>query len=248
MAPRGASAKYIDEIIALIRGGMTGAEACKSNPNFPSYRALTEWATKNGRKDEISMAWRERERDPATATMKTNLTYTEEQYDAAIELLTRNPRKSIRSQANEIGLDLPSRKLIYHRARKDPAFAARFAAAKQSIQTVVSKHTPRAPRPLYQSNLLRRALLAHPLYRAANRAVPRGKDYSEDVIQEIVLAVIEGELSKTDIAAKGNSFGFKRLHIPDGMISLDEPTFVRNRESERMTLIDTISTNSILHF
>ncbi|WP_197083270.1 hypothetical protein [Afipia felis] len=181
--------------------------------------------------------------------MKTNLTYSEEQYDAAIELLTRNPRKSIRQQATALSVDLPDRKLVYSRARKDPEFAARFAAAKKAIRSVISRHTPRAPKPVYRSNLLRRALLAHPLYRAANRAVPRGKDYSEDVVQEIVLTVLEGELSPDDIAARGNAFGFKRLRIPGGIMSLDEPTFVRNRESGRTMLVDTISyDNEIVYY
>jgi hypothetical protein len=246
MAPRGASAKYIGEIVALIRGGMTGAEACAAKAEYPNYRSLSEWATKNGRVDELRAAWRDREKSD-NARMKTNLIYSEEQYDAAIELLTRNPRKSLRQQAHAIGLDLPGRRMIYQRARRDPEFAARFAAAKKSVRTVISKHTPRAPKPVYKSDLLRRALLAHPIWKAARRAVPYS-EYSEDVVQEIVLAVLEGELSETDIAAKGNSLGFKRLRVPAGMKSLDEPTFVRNRESERDTLIDTIATDSEITF
>lgn len=246
MAPRGASAKYIDEIIALVRGGMTGAEACAAKPDYPSYRSLSEWATKNGRMAELRAAWRERERDPATATMKTNLTYTEEQYDAAIELLTRNPHKSIRSQASKLGLDLPGRETIYLRARRDPAFAARFAAAKHLVRSVVSRHTPRAPKPVYRSNLLRRALLAHPIWKAARRAVPR-TEYDDDVIQEIVLAVLEGELAVEDIAVKGNTFGYRRLgnHV---FTSLDDRVRIKGRESERDTLIDTISADNEIIF
>jgi hypothetical protein len=241
------SEKYFDEIVALIRGGMTGAEACKSNPDFPSYRSLTEWATKHGRKEEISAAWRGREKSD-NARMKTGLKYTEEQYDAAIELLTRNPHKSIRSQAAALSVDLPDRTLIYARARKDPEFAARFAAAKRTVKSVVSRHTPRAPKPIYKSNLLRRALLAHPLYRAANRAVPRGKDYSEDVVQEIVVAVLEGELAAEDIAVKGNTLGYKRLRIPGGFASLDDRVRIKGRESERDTLIDSISSDNEIVF
>lgn len=239
------SEKYIDEIIALIRGGMSGIEACKSNPDFPSYRSLTEWATKHGRKDDISRAWREREKSD-NARMKTNVVYSEEQYDAAIELLTRNPRKSIRSQASSLGLDLPGRKTIYLRARKDPAFAARFAAAKHSVKSVVSRHTPRAPKPVYKSNLLRRALLAQPIWKAARRAVPRS-EYDDDVIQEIVLAVLEGTLTAEDIATNGNTFGYKRLgrHVFE---SLDSRVRIKGRDSERDTLIDTISTDCEIIF
>lgn len=240
------SEKYIDEIIALMRVGMTGVEACKSNPDFPSYRSLTEWATKHGRKDDISRAWRDREKSSG-ARMKTNVVYTEEQYDAAIELLTRNPHKSIRSQAAALAVDLPDRGLIYTRARKDPEFAARFAAAKKTIRSVVSRHTPRAPKPVYRSNLLRRALLAHPIWKAARRAVPRS-DYADDVIQEIVLAVLEGELAAEDIAVKGNTLGYKRLRIPGGFASLDDRVRIKGRESERDTLIDSISSDNEIVF
>lgn len=225
---------------------MTGAEACAAKPEFPNYRSLSEWATKNGRMDELRSAWRDREKNPDAARMKTNVLYSEEQYAAAIELLTRNPRKSIRRQASQIGLDLPGRAMIYLRARRDPEFAARFAAAKKSVRTVISKHTPRAPRQVYQSNLLRRALLAHPLWKAARRAVPYS-DYDDDVVQEIVLAVLEGTLTADDIATKGNSLGYKKLGR-QVFESLDAPTKIQNRESNRGTLVDTISSDSEIIF
>mgnify|MGYP001118528659 CR=1 FL=1 len=240
------SGKYFDEIIALIRSGKTGIEACKSNPDFPSYRSLTEWATKRGRKEEISKAWREREKSPA-ARMKTNLTYTEEQYDAAIELLTRNPRKSLRQQAKALSVDLPSRETIYLRKRRDPEFAARFAEATKNIRSVVSRHAPSVPKPVYRSNLLRRALLQHPVWLAAKRAVPAGTACTEDVIQEICLAVIEGTITAEEIAKRGNKLGYERLrrHV---FASLDAPTRIQNRESERGTLVDTIANENGIVF
>lgn len=242
LAPRGASRLYIDEIIALIRGGMTGAEACAAKPDYPNYRSLTEWAEKNGRMADISAAWRGREKSDS-ARMKTNLTYTEAQYDAAIELLTRNPRKSLRQQAKALSVDLPSRETIYLRKSRDPAFAERFEAATKNIRSVVSRHTPATPRPIYRSGLLRAALLRSELYRAAKKAVPFTQ-HSEDIIQEICLAVLDGKLQREDIATKGNKFAWARIRVPL-IESLDQPVFERD---ERMSRVDMMTTNEILFY
>lgn len=247
MAPRGASAKYIDEIIALVRGGMTGAEACAAKAEYPNYRSLSEWATKNGRMAELKAAWRERERNPATAKMKTNVKYTEAQWDAAIELLARNPRKSIRKASKELGLDLPPRESIYQRKRHDKAFEARWLAAVGILRSVKARHDgPTKPKSPTKSGLLARALRAHPIWAAARRAVPHS-DYDDDVIQEIVLAVLEGSLSAADIRSKGNTLGYKRIkrHVFD---SLDAPKRMQGRESEREMLIDTIATDNGIIF
>jgi hypothetical protein len=246
MAPRGASAKYIDEIIALIAGGMTGAEACAAKAEYPNYRSLSEWATKNGRMAELKAAWREREKSPA-ARMKTNVKYTEEHWDAALELLARNPRISIRKASKSLGLDLPPRGRIYGRTRSDPAFAARWREAVGSFKTVKARHEgPSKPKSPTRSGMLLRALRAHPLWIAARRVVPYSEN-DEDIIQEIVLAVLQGDLAQDDIKAKGNKLGFKRLQIPT-FDSLDAPTKIQNRESEREMLIDTIATDNEIIF
>ena len=89
------------------------------------------------------------------------------------------------------------------------------------------------------------SLRAHPLWIAARRAVPRS-EYDEDVIQEIVLAVLVGELEASDIKSKGNTLGYKRLgrHV---FTSLDEPMRI-GRERDRGTLIDTIATDNEIVF
>lgn len=248
LAPRGASAKYIDEIIALIAGGMTGAEACASRPEYPNYRSLTEWAAKNGRMVDISAAWRGREKSD-NARMKTNVIYTEEQWDAALELLAANPRKSIRRLADQLGVDLPPRGLIYQRKRRDPDFAARFAEAVKATQSVISRHTPTAPRPVYRSGLLRAALLRNEYYVAAVQAL-KGRIYRDDIREDalsyITLALLEGDITIEQLREDPNRV-IKNFLSSERFVfeSLDAPVF---HKDERMSRVDMMSTNELFSY
>lgn len=73
--------------------------------------------------------------------------------------------------------------------------------------------------------LHKKALLANEIYVAAAKALPRGLDSSmrDDVISEIVLAVVEGTVSVADIPKKAWAMAQAccRKYNPRGFVSLD---------------------------
>ena len=223
MAQQSKSEKHFDAIIALIRGGMTGAAACASDPDFPSYRTLTEWATKHGRKDAISAAWRQREKSDG-ARLKTNEKYSPAQWQAVLDVFEQNPRKSQRDlDAILTAAALPSRRLIQHKRQRDADFDARFKAVANIKRKRAGRPDPAPPAPVYRSHELRRLLMADPIFAAAARAVPRkfDPDVRDDLISEIALGLIEGRLITDQIGYDTVGETLKKMRFR--FDSLDSP-------------------------
>jgi len=253
---QGASPRYFDEILALIRGGMTGAEACASKPEYPGYRSLTEWAAKHGRKEEISAAWREREESRTTARMKTNLRYTEQQWTEVLELLVANPQATERRFfATICPRHLPPRHAVNARRKSDPIFAKRYREAQLRRPAVI----PRGPnynviargrqayirKQTFPSGMLKRALQANMLFVTADQAVSSNlpDDARDDVISTLIERVLSGRIEIAEIPAcsRGVIHEWFKTNSSPYQRSLDQRVFGEDGE-DSTAFVDTITT------
>lgn len=119
--------------------------------------------------------------------------------------------------------------------RRDPAFAARFDALPKPRRTGISR--------IASTEARNSRLLQNELYSAAWAAVPAGlpQHVRDDVISEIVLAVLMEEIRLDQIKASAPKFmaqHYKMHPAKFGPISLDAPAF---RDGGRDTIGDTIS-------
>jgi len=111
---------------------------------------------------------------------------------------------------------------MYHRANRNPAFRKRFynAMASHTAQCAYL-YTAESEEP----RLLLASLLKDDLFAAAFNRFKKFHEVRYDLVQEFVLAVLEGRLSKADLKnvkamrdirkrALGSSFEFQSLDAP----------------------------------
>lgn len=238
--------EHFDAIVALIRGGMTGNEACSTRPEYPSYRSLSEWATKHGRMEEVRAAWQTREKSDA-ARMRTNVKYTDADWQAVLDVFERYPRKSQRDlDATLRAAGLPCRDLIKYKRRRDEAFDARFKAVANLKRKRAGRPDPAPPKPVYRSGQLRSALLRDPFFAAAYAAMPRtlDPDIKNDVVADIVLAVLSGAIHVSEIATQAQNYirDHNRRFARADVSSLD----VRVGRNEREALSEILTSSELI--
>jgi hypothetical protein len=124
----GSSALHFDAITALIETGLTLQAACASNPDFPSASAISALCARSEihrtRFDEAVRVGNAKGRD------SWRLTYTEMQYDLALEAI-RTGSGSLKSILKP---PLPTYKAVIQRCDRDPAFKLRYRAAMATHQ------------------------------------------------------------------------------------------------------------------
>lgn len=129
------SEAYFDEIVALIRGGMTGTEACASRPEYPAYCTIVEWATSHGRREEIMSA--RKERGP-TGKQSPNRKYSEADWEAGLRTVATSDASSL-PRLNVPGQ--PNLNTMRKRAARDPAFKTKldhaFAERRKRVRPAV---------------------------------------------------------------------------------------------------------------
>lgn len=140
-------------------------------------------------------------------------TYTDDDYDRAVVLIKQIGVTAYRDNGPE---GLPHASVVWRRGLTDPAFARRYQAATAISQLRVSEE-------------LRSSLLSNDLYAKVSRSVPNklGPDARDDVISDIVEAVLSGEITEDEIAVECARFvtdhnrSFSRFKD----VSLDAPLY-----------------------
>ena len=113
----------------------------------------------------------------------------------------------------------------------------------------IAKHrlaVAKGPKPVYGKEVLRRGLLQNDLFHEANAAVRRGLDpiLRDDMISEIVEAVLSGTITFDEIKSRGAEIGtaFMRRNSYFRFDSLDR---LSGRGDSDRTLGDTLTTDSV---
>ncbi|MGO3931791.1 hypothetical protein [Rhodopseudomonas pseudopalustris] len=150
--------------------------------------------------------------------------FSEEAYDEALAILRSDPAKA-RLIIKRAKGRLPSFNAIVSRAKTDPAVAAIFGDARLKRRAAKAHaRTDKANKPVYQDGVLRSGLLLDDLYREASTLFHRGLPDRDDMISEVVLAVLQGELKREEISTKGVKLGWARVsRFNKGTDSLDRP-------------------------
>lgn len=198
--------RHLVEILDRIAGGMTEAQACEGIVAVHNFRGYVD------RNPDARLALdkaREERESSARARYRRKLrTYTEENYDAVLAAVRAAKGKSIRKVFDELPSSLPGRQLIYTRVKRDPTFAARFGEACRGRDTKVANHS---------GDLLARI----------EKLVPKHLDPAAraDIVGDIVMAVLSGEIDQSDIAKSVKEFTkrFNKKFSPYEFASLDKP-------------------------
>ena len=156
--------------------------------------------------------------------------YSDDDYDRAVLLIKQIGVTAYRNTEPE---GLPHHSVVWRRGLNDPAFARRYQAA-----TAVSQAPQRGEKS-------RSALLSNDLYAQVNRAVSKtlDPDAREDVISDIVEAVLAGRVSETEIAAKCTEFvtAHNRSFSKYRNRSIDAPII----DGRALNILDRLTTDSV---
>jgi hypothetical protein len=157
-------------------------------------------------------------------------TYSDDDYDRAVALIKQIGVGAYRDREPE---GLPHHSVVWRRSHTDAAFGRRYAAA-----TAVSQIPQRGEK-------RRSALLSNDLYAQVNRAVSKtlDPDAREDVISDIVEAVLSGRVAEADIAAKCTEFvtAHNRLFSKYRNRSIDAPII----DGRALNILDRLTTDSV---
>ncbi len=170
-------------------------------------------------------AVKKRERGPNRRGTKISIApkrkrWTVDQFDAAIQFILRHVDLDLEGALRSA--NMPSTITMYHRANRNPAFRKRFynAMASHTAQCAYL-HGAESDEP----NLLLGELLKNDLFAAAFNRFKKFHEVRYDLVQEFVLAALEGRLTKADLKntkamrdirkrALGSSFEFQSLDAP----------------------------------
>jgi hypothetical protein len=297
---RSPSAKYFEQIIALIGSGMSVATACAQDPAFPHPDTFYNLCIRSPAKNErlrCALALRESlvrqrlgkfcesdfdaalqairtctgasvaevlkwplpqqhtllkrcARDPAfaeryrsaIAAREDPRLHRTEAYNRALDLIEANPLAAIKPLLKGSESRLPSLAALNWRIRRDPELSAR--AGVMRLQRRHSRQKLRA-KPVFQTDLLASALATDRFYAAARFAAPKYLDPADrdDVISEMVLAMISGDLSIDEARRSGKEFArrFLRPQNRPKYSSLDEPVFAD--EGRSIAFVDTFTSD-----
>ncbi|ABE62530.1 hypothetical protein Nham_1714 [Nitrobacter hamburgensis X14] len=171
--------------------------------------------------------------------------FTAEQFDSAVEFI-RDHRGMDLSGALLNRRDLPALESIIFRANRNPAFAARYAKAMATHAManayVYIRDTGVAP------SLLLSSLMQQPLYATAWKHFRKLED-RDDLISEVVLAVLEGEISSDDIGKRDTFKRIRKRANARVIESLDVPAFHGRDSDSRDSLGDTLANDTaIFHY
>lgn len=127
--------------------------------------------------------------------------YTDDEYEAALEVIRTT--KTGKYEKALVAAGAPPRWAV-QKMKRDAAFKARFNQAMN-----ISRSKRRVPRPVYGYAMLQTGLAQNEIYRAARSAIPAKIDpiMRDDMISEIVIAVMEGRLQPDQILSRGFEIG-----------------------------------------
>lgn len=188
------SERYADEIIALVESGKTIGEALASNPNYPSRSKFRLYTLKH---PEIEQRLDAAQRKRSIAAPV---------FDAVVHDVSLG--KSVTRALAELPQQI-SRTALRRLVINDPARAKALRLARYSASRIVRDRqaTPRTP-PLVRldkrDHQFDRALYSNELYLMVDAAVPKHIESTirEDVVADIIVAILSEEITADEIGAK----------------------------------------------
>ncbi|WP_354139724.1 hypothetical protein [Bradyrhizobium sp. LB11.1] len=196
-----------DDILTAIRNGATAEGAVESfgGTGVSFFKVVKSDQALHQR---FVAATADRENGDNARGKAASGRFSEADFERAIEALRAAPKIGF---ARVLVDGLPTPFLVLDKAKRDPEFHARLVEVvgeRAKRRAGLKKQPPR----VYAEGLLRQACLALDLYRSADGAAagldPEDRD---DVASEIVLAVLEGEITEQEIRTKGRRLGRRRV-------------------------------------
>lgn len=193
-------------------------------------------------------AWREANREKCRAYHKRYRDANRDEINAKLREHQKRPEVKARMRETQNAWEKANRSWANAKARKryhadveaSRAYCRKKRAAKAAVRRMQTAHksSAKVTKPLGAPSST--VLYQNAIYAAAHAAVPRGlpSDIRDDVISEIVVAVLCGDILESEIAASAKRFvtAFYRQFDRFKTISLDAPI----PGTDGLRLIDTL--------
>lgn len=229
----GRSARYAEEIVSLVEGGMTIGEALSSNPKYPHRSKFRLYVLKHPELDDrINRAQPKRS--------KMTPAFDKVVRDVSLGKPVVKALACLPDQLSETCL----RRFV----QNNPEQARRLRLARFAASRVVRKSKQPAAKPAVEYRH-RGALRANELYRRVSKLVPTkfDPDRREDIISDCILAVLSGKAADTDIAGEiklRNKYYWETEDRCRNQ-SLDQNVY---SDDDEMLLIDALRTDDVAHW
>jgi hypothetical protein len=180
--------------------------------------------------------------------------YFEENYNNAISLIKKTSLAFYKRVARDRGL--PCTRTVWVNTTKNHEFRTRYGAA---VEVAVSSELRRSRterlarkqewRAKKHAQHPKTALLSNDLYQRVNATIPKGlePETREDVISDVILAVLSGEIGDHEIATRCAEFvkRHNRNFSPYETTSLDAPIFDGPKSSN---MLDHLTTDPVAYW
>lgn len=187
----GRSARYADEIVRLVEGGMTIGAALASNPKFPTRSKFRLY----------TLAHPDLERRLEEA--KPNRSKIAPHFEEVRRRVDRG--ETITSALAALPIDVTLCPLVRW-VSKDAERREWYQGLKVARTRRVSNcKTPALLRKDKREHQFVRSLYSNELYRKVAAAIPKKFDQTirEDVITDVIVAILSGKMNESDITTKG---------------------------------------------
>lgn len=231
----------IERIMAAVSNGALIKEAFAATSNRSSSELRVFLRSRPDLKARLNTAVAEREasnRARGRQAVVEKRTWSDADYDAALDAIRNHRGRSIH---DVLGNNLPTYNGIWDRSRRSVGFAERFRDAIGEQMAWRRTTYAKQPKRIYQQETLRRGLNENELYREASKLFHRGMDpdLRDDLISNVVTAVLAGELPRDELAVRGAAVGWHHHRKLNGrqMDTLDRPAY----DNAKISLLDTIT-------
>lgn len=224
----GRSARYAEEIIALVESGKTIGEALASNPNYPARSKFRLYTLKHP-EIEKRLDAAQRKRSIAAPV-----------FDAVVHdvSLGKSVTKALAELPRQVSMTALQRLLHNNPERAKALRLARYSASRIVRDRQATPRTPPLVRRDKRDHQFDRALYSNELYRTVDAAVPKHIESTirEDVVADIIVAILSEEITADEIGVRvkklsAGYFKADRFRNP----SLDAPAM----PGAKMTIADT---------
>ena len=133
--------------------------------------------------------------------------WTDAEFEAALAAISAYAGKSVKDVLQAPLMTYP---VIYGKAQRDPGFLLRLNDAIGGYIKRRKLARPKVVKRVYEQNVLRSGLLLDQIYADASKLFHRGldDDLRDDMISEVVMAVLDGRLPRDEVAKNGREFGW----------------------------------------
>ncbi|MGL3208298.1 hypothetical protein [Bradyrhizobium sp. BR 1433] len=234
------------EILSLIEGGRSINSACSMcGVDSPSlYRMMR---SDDSGTAQFNAAIAAREAGPsalgAGRFKKRKRRWTEADFQEALEVIRCTTETSVESALQS---PLMPKSVVYKWALKTTARSEALRNALDSRPIAAHRRSvAKGPRPVYRQDVLRTGLLANEVYRQASASVPArlDRDFRDDLISEIVIGVLSGELRQEEVKTKGLRSIWRTTRRPFLEVPLNFTPANSDDDDADFTTIDRRSSN-----